>query len=471
MPHSLAWKLSIAFILVALLASVLVGVSLHLVNPAQFNSLVITQQRAEFRAMVVDYYQANDSWKGVSAYIQQQFAATAEAVAAQSTAVPQIGGPGGDPVPGGGPVQRDLRTQFGLADAQGTVVFSMMPELTIGAPAPANWLAQGEKIALNGNTVGISLTAPRPPNLSPEESAYLQRINLALALASTGAFLVALLMGVLLARTLTQPLHALTQAAHRMAEGHLEQEVDQRSRDEIGQLAAAFNQMSRAVAQANTARRQMAVDVAHELRTPLTVISGYIESMRDGVLAPSPKRLAVISTEIEQLQHLVEDLRILSQADAGELKVTRRPMDPAAFLRNACATFEEQALKKGITLEADIPENIPPITVDETRMAQVVANLVSNALRHTPSKGKIVLGARDMPEGVLFTVRDSGSGINPEDLPHIFDRFYRADESGSTGLGLAIARALVAAHGGTLEAESTQGIGTTMRILLPRVDD
>jgi signal transduction histidine kinase len=469
MKRNLSWKLSAAFVLVAMTVSLLVSVSLRFVNPAQFNTLIVSQQRSDFRALMLAYYSENHTWQGVDTYLRKQIAKTFPAITPQ----PNGGAPADFPVTGpnpNGPSPRDWRNQFGLADAQGVIQIAIMPDFPPGMQIPAGALAQGELITMDGKTVGTILTAPHPPNLSPEEAAYLERVNVALVLASVGAFAVALLVGLLLARTLTRPLQALTQAAHRMASGELKQEVAISSEDEIGELATAFNHMSQEVAQANFARRQMTVDVAHELRTPITVISGYIESIRDGVLAPTPERLTVIYSEMEHLQRLVEDLRILSQADANEIKITRQLVNPGDFLHQAFATFEQQAMRKGIALELDIPEPLSIVVMDETRMAQVFSNLLSNALRHTPPQGRITLGARETAIALLLTVQDTGSGIAPNDLPHIFDRFYRADDSGTTGLGLAIAKALVTAHGGTIEATSAPGAGTTVSIWLPPID-
>jgi signal transduction histidine kinase len=466
MPRTLTWKLTIAFLLVAAVVSVLPVVSVRLVNPSQFNTLVVSQLRSDFRSVLVEYYRLHGSWDGIEAYLQQSAAETREAAPTSSALTPQAGFAAGGPAPAAS-FRRDWRSQFGLADAVGIVVIAVEPDRPAGSALSAGALSQGEPVTVNGAVVGTILTAPRPPSLSPEESQYLNRLNIALLMAGLGAFLVALAMAIWLARTFTRPVRALTRAAHRMAEGDLDQQVDLKSGDEIGELAAAFNKMSRAVGQANLARRRLAADVAHELRTPLTVVSGYIESMRDGVLDPNPKRLAVISDEIELLQNLVEDLRILSEADAGELKMEQQTADPADILRQARSTFEQQALQKKITLELDIPAPVAPVRLDETRIAQVISNLTCNALRYTPAGGRVVLGARDEGEEVVLTVRDTGAGISAEDLPHIFDRFYRTDNSGGSGLGLAIARALVMAHGGTLEAQSAPGQGTLMRIRLP----
>jgi two-component system sensor histidine kinase BaeS len=320
--------------------------------------------------------------------------------------------------------------------------------------------------------VGTILTARLPPGLSPEESAFLTRTNWALVLAGLGAVLVAVLVGFVLARSLTRPLHDLTLATNRLAAGELEQAVTVKSSDEIGRLSQAFNQMSRELASANQARRQMTADIAHELRTPLTVVAGYIESMADGVLEPTPERLAIIHAELEHLQHLVRDMRVLTQADDGELTLSKEVIEPADLLQRAQAAFKHQADQQGVSLEVQLPGSPQPVEADETRLAQVLSNLLSNALRYTPAGGRIVLGAVAHGGTLTLSVQDTGKGIAPADLPYIFNRFYQADQSrseenGESGLGLAIARALVEAHGGAIEAQSELGRGSTFLIHLP----
>jgi signal transduction histidine kinase len=462
MRRSLTWKLSLSFLLVAVTVAALVAVFIRLFSAEMLDQLIVEQQRNQFREFVVSYYQTHGSWAGVRAALAE-------------SGIAPFPGPGtGGPGSGGGPPgpRYDRRGLFGLADARGVVVIPHFHNLPAGQRLPQAALAQGETIEVDGQVIGTILTAPARPGLNPEETAYLRRTNLALLLASGGAVLAALVFGVLLARTLIRPLQALTQATHRMAGGELEQEVAVQSADEIGELATAFNRMSRQVARANNARRQMTADVAHELRTPLTVVAGYVESMRDGVLAPNPERLAVIYTEIERLQQLVGDLRTLTQADSGELKLNQQSLAPGELIQQAAVTFEHQARQKGIRLELDAKADLPPIRADEARMAQVMGNLIGNALRYTPPDGQIVLGAARQGARVRLTVRDTGQGIAPGDLPFIFDRFYRAEksrvqENGESGLGLAIARAIVEAHGGTIEASSTPGAGTTFTILLP----
>jgi signal transduction histidine kinase len=285
---------------------------------------------------------------------------------------------------------------------------------------------------------------------------------------------VALVLGLLFARSFARPLQELTKAARAMAHGELEQKVKVSSQDEIGQLALAFNQMSQEVASANQQRRQLTADIAHDLRTPLTVIAGYVESMRDGILKPTPERLTVIYTEIERLQQMVNDLRMLTQADAGELHLRLQPVAPHQLLERASELFQHHAERQNVQLALEIEENLPEIQVDESRLMQVMDNLISNALHYTPEGGRITLGAHKKDLTVELTIRDTGSGIPSEEIPLIFNRFHRVEksrhaESGESGLGLAIVKALVEANGGQVWAESEEGKGTTMHMAFPIV--
>jgi signal transduction histidine kinase len=464
MTRSLAWKLTLAFLLVAATTAGLVAAFLRFSSTGQLNRLIVEQQRSELEAALVAYYRANDGWDGVRDYLWR---ARSEGFSPAAPRPTDFAGDDHHPE-----YRRDRRDFFGLADARGRVVAPLLPDYPVGAEVAEAALRAGTAVTVDGQVVGTILTAARSPGLNPEEAAYLERANAALTYAALGAVLVALAVGGLLARTLTRPLRALTQATQRMAGGELEQEVTVKATDEIGELVTAFNQMSQAVSRAQAARRQMTADVAHELRTPLTVIAGYVEAMRDGDLDPTPQRLATIYTEIERLQHLVGDLRTLAQADAGELRLNRQALDPADLLRQAAAAFEHQAAQAGVALAVEAGAPLPAVAGDEARLGQVLANLVSNALRYTPAGGRVTLSASDSPGTVRLTVRDTGRGIAPEDLPYIFHRLYRGDKArataaGESGLGLAIAKALVEAHAGSIAAQSARGAGTTILIELP----
>jgi signal transduction histidine kinase len=333
-------------------------------------------------------------------------------------------------------------------------------------------LAQGVEIEVDGQVVGTALVTGDPPPLDRREAQYLARTNRASLYAALAATLIALFLGVFLARRLTRPVRELTTATRAMAKGELAQQVPVRSQDELGELAASFNQMSADLARANELRRQMTADIAHDLRTPLSVIKGYTEGLRDGILQPTSETFQIIHQEAEQLSRLVEDLRTLSLADAGELTLTRQLAHPRELLERTAAAHLPRAQQLEIGLQVTAEANVPAVNVDPERMAQVLGNLVSNALRHTPAGGRISLAAAQRGSNVLLTVQDTGVGIAPDKLRRIFTRFYRGDESrqaheGESGLGLAIAKSLVELHGGAISVESTLGEGTTFAIALP----
>ena len=281
---------------------------------------------------------------------------------------------------------------------------------------------------------------------------------------------IALILGGLLTGALTNSLSKLTDAAGMLAQGKLGYQVEIQSDDEIGELAGAFNKMSSDLATAGRARQQMTADIAHDLRTPLSVLLGYSEALSDGKLEGTPEVYAVMHQETRHLKLLIDDLRTLSLADAGELPLNREQVTPLAMLQRTAAALRPLAECQQVEIVVDAEEDLPPLSVDPERMAQVLGNLVSNALRYTPAGGKISLSAQNQAGKTLIQVSDTGSGIAPDDLPNIFNRFYRGNKSreanGEAGLGLAIAKSLVQAHGGSIRVESVVGKGTTFTITL-----
>ncbi|MFD9285851.1 sensor histidine kinase [Streptomyces mirabilis] len=285
---------------------------------------------------------------------------------------------------------------------------------------------------------------------------------------------------------LVKPLRTLTTAAMRMEAGELSTRVPVRGVDEIARLSAAFNAMSQRREQLETVRRDMTNDIAHELRTPVSNIRGWLEAVEDGLAQPDPDLMASLLGQALQLQHIIDDLRDLSAAETGELRLTAEPVEVTGLLTATALANEATATTAGVTLRATAKE--PALVLaDPVRIRQMVGNLVSNAIRHTPSGGSVTLSARleaepkdasepgsalPGPRVVVIDVTDTGTGILADDLPHVFDRFWRADKSrnrrsGGSGLGLAIVRRLAEAHGGTVTAVSTPGVGSTFRLRLP----
>jgi signal transduction histidine kinase len=330
-------------------------------------------------------------------------------------------------------------------------------------------------IEVNGDTVGwVIFDAPREENqpyTESPESLFLKNMNRAILYGALGAVVLALLLGALLARTIARPVQDLTEATQVIAHGQLGHQVPVRTKDEIGRLAESFNQMSSDLAGSVQQRRQMTADIAHDLRTPLSVIMGYTESLSDGKFKGSPEIYRIMHKETQHLNRLIEDLRTLSLADAGELPLTRRFVATHELLARIADAYQIQAEQQEVTLTVNAAEDLPLIYIDPDRMVQVLGNLVSNAFRFTPAGGTIGLTAVATLHHLTLTIQDSGTGIAPEDLSHIFSRFYKGDKSrqhnGESGLGLAIARSIVEAHGGKITAVSPPNAGTTFTITLP----
>ncbi len=306
----------------------------------------------------------------------------------------------------------------------------------------------------------------------------LERVNRAVLIGGLSALVAALAIGFFLFRAITRPIDDLTRAAQHLAQGDLSARVvvdDHTARlgsDEISELAAAFNTMAGNLQQSEEVRRDMTADIAHELRTPLAVMRGNLEAMLDGVYPFDAEHLNPVLNQVNLLTRLVEDLRTLALAEAGQLPLEKRPVDLGTLIRGTLASFEAQAATLQVALRAEIPPDLLAVELDSDRMQQTLGILISNALRYTPPQGSITVTAQADRASVTIGVSDTGSGIAPEDLTHIFDRFYRADksrarDSGGSGLGLAIAKSLVEAHGGAIEARSQAGHGTSMIVRLP----
>ncbi len=292
------------------------------------------------------------------------------------------------------------------------------------------------------------------------------------------AFLLALILrrvGVLTARRFTEPLSETMKAADALSQGDLSARVPVDGSREFRHFARSFNRMAETLEIADRQRRELLADVAHELRTPLAVIQGNLEGLRDGIYEASPEHLDLVLDETYKLSRLVEDLRLLTLAEAGQLNLDIQELDVRQLLVDVRDTYAYQASEAEIPLALDLAGSLPALSADPQRLGQVLGNLLTNALRHTQPGGAVTLGAAAVlgENELQLWVSDTGEGISPDDLARIFDRFWRGDVARSratgagSGLGLAIAKSLVEAHGGRIWAESELGVGTTVTFLLP----
>jgi signal transduction histidine kinase len=282
-----------------------------------------------------------------------------------------------------------------------------------------------------------------------------------------GVLLVAFLVGRAV-RRLAAPIGDVMDAADRVAGGDYGARVQARGPDEVRRLARSFNQMVERLEAHEAQRRGLLADVAHELRTPLSVIRGNVEGMLDGLYPADEAHLAPVLEETAVMARLLDDLQTLSTAEAGVLRLHRERMDPSSLVQDAVAAVRARADAAGVTLAWRATPGVPELDVDPVRIGEVLANLLSNAVHHTPGGGSITVAVQpSSATEVAFTVSDTGKGIDPADLPFVFDRFVKSVDSSGAGLGLAIARSLVEAHGGSITAESEPGRGTTMRFVLP----
>ena len=454
--RSIAVKLTLAFLLVGLTGAGLVAVVLRHQTQAAFDQFILTRDQQSLVQNLVAYYRTYGSWDGFA----ENYQPSLPFPAAESSE------------------RRDFRRDWAfytLAGPDQIVLLSSQPEL-VGQKVAERELERALILKDGDLIVGWLLLSPEPREWVPNspEGVFLTNINRAARLSGVVALGLALILGSLLAYTLTRTLRELTEATNEIAGGKLGRQVKVRSQDELGELAISFNKMSLDLANATQARRQMTADIAHELRSPLSVLAGYAEALSDGKLPGSPDVYDILYRETQTLSRQVDDLRTLSLADAGELLLNIQALDPGNLLERVAARHNLAAQSMGITLLVQAGANLPPVMADMERMAQVLDNLVLNACRYTPEGGEIVLSAQVMDEVVRLLVSDNGSGIAAENLPFIFDRFYRADKTrpsnGESGLGLAIAKSIVEAHGGKIWAESELGKGSVFTVELRRRD-
>jgi signal transduction histidine kinase len=370
----------------------------------------------------------------------------------------------------------DLFERLGISVPNGSNVltedeFERLMRSSRGGRIPATQVAgSNDQVSQTAqDTIAdIDSLLPEPP-LSDLEASFRH----SLFVAGIASIFAGLVFVTFFTRQALSPVRMLTSGARRLGAGDLAYRVPENRKDEIGELASTFNEMASDLESAEAQRRRMTADIAHELRTPLTNIQGYLEAILDGVVEADQETISSLHLQTVHLARLVDDLRLLSVAEAGALRLETSPDSLGAVILETTTAFQPRSTELGIALHVDVKDDLPPVELDRTRMRQVIANLVENALQHTPRGGSVSVSANGVDhEHVEFTVADTGHGIPADQIDRIFDQFYRVDPSrnratGGAGLGLTIAKRLVEAHGGELTVTSTQGVGTTFRVELP----
>jgi two-component system OmpR family sensor kinase len=457
MRSSLIFKLLGAFLLVIAVGA---AVNSWLTSRAMHSAFSLYTTRnsqawaEQLSPVLAEYYAQTMSWQGVDALL-------GSGLGASSSPGRGSGQGRGLGLAGQGGLWATNQRVI-LADAQGTVINDTAGEL-VGQQLSASELGNGVAVMVDGSLVGTVLVTPYDfAGASTPAGQFLASVNQSISLSALIAAAISLLLGAALFFYVIAPLRQLNKAATAISRGDLNQRVAIRSKDELGELSQTFNQMAESLDRAETQRKRLIADVAHELRTPISVIQANLEAMLDGVLPLDGEQVADLHNETLLLKRLVGDLRLLSLAESGELKLERQATQVDVLIRQVGERIIVQALQDGISLEFDLAGDLPAVMVDAARITQVLNNLLANALRYTLKDGRIILGAGKPPgsqDFIQVSVTDTGPGIDPDDLPYIFDRFYRADQSrthasGGSGLGLAIVKQLVEAHGGQVSVIS-----------------
>lgn len=448
--NSLWVRLTLTFTLIILIVVGAIALWMSRATATEFRQYITRSEVTAYgMESLAAYYRAHGGWEGVEELLKKGVVVTGSRWGMM----------------GRRPGMPEVRLSVVLADASGKIVFDGVGQRT-GRRLSAGELQDAIRVTEVGSdeVLGYMLIAlPGAPQLGATEQRFLTRTRGILISVAALAVLLGLAVSAVFSRSLTAPLQRLAAAARAVAQGDIGKRVDVEGTSEVAEVARAFNEMTAALQKAEQLRQSLVSDVAHELRTPLSVLQGNLRAILDDVYPLNKEEIARLYDETRILARLVDDLQELAQAEAGALRFNIVPTDVARILQAAVARFEPAAEAKGVRLTWQAPDGLPEAMADPDRVSQILNNLITNALRHTPEGGQITLSAAAEGGFVTVSVADTGEGIAPEDLPHVFDRFWRADRSrsragGGAGLGLAIVRALVEAQGGRVRAAS-EGLG------------
>ncbi|MDD4923633.1 MAG: ATP-binding protein [Dehalococcoidales bacterium] len=472
--NRLGWKLTGTILLVVAVCISLTATMVNLITTSEFNRYVSQSNMSRIQNVaenIGNFYNTENEWTNIDDVIDTLvWSANARIVVADSSGLIV------------GDTEQEWLAQY--PDAIG---------LLNGTPIIVSGNSIGEVFVLtstmgNGQGSGhmggqgqhwIQSTENSNTILDTTQQDFIDQVNRAIWISAITGIAIALILGFLLTQYLIKPIKALTGGARHITGGDLTYRVKVSSGDEIGKLTETFNTMASRLEASEQTRKQLMADITHELKTPLTVIGGTVDGIMDGVFNPDLKHLETIKEQTVTLTRLIEDLRDISLAETGQLKLEKILSDISELVNQVVIQFEKSAAEKGVHLQFNDMPALSKLLIDPSRIKQAITNLLTNAIRHTPANGTISVSIENRAKSehfgkrhVLIYVSDTGEGIPPEHLPHIFDRFYRAKTArsrndGGTGLGLAIASQMVQAHGGSLWVESELGKGSTFFIALP----
>ena len=470
----LGWKLTGAILLVVAVCISLMAIMVNRITTSEFHTYINQSNMSRIQGIaesIGDYYNLENAWTNIDEIIDGLlWSANARIVVADNSGLIV------------GDTEKEWLAQYsdnvGLGNGTPVIVSgNSVGEVFVMMSTQGNGQGSGHMGGQGNHWVQVSDTSNTILDATQQD--YLDQVNRAIWIAAITGIIVALLLGLLLTQYLTNPIKALTGGARHISSGDLGYRVKVSSGDEIGELTQTFNTMASRLEASEQTRKQLMADIAHELRTPLTVIGGTVDGIVDGVFEADAEHLGTIKEQTILLTRLISDLRDISMAETGQLKLEKTYSDIPELARQVLLQFENAAAEKGIKLQFEDPPDLPQLFVDPARIKQVINNLLTNSIRHTPANGVISIGIdkKDRSKSfdrnhILISVSDTGEGIPPEHLAHIFDRFYRVKSArsrndGGTGLGLAIASQMVQAHGGRLWAESETGKGSAFFIALP----
>ena len=457
-------QLILAFTLVVLVVVGAIAVLIIRTTDTEFRQYVTNsgmQASGSGLEQLVAYYEQVGSWDGVESILGQGVLLSGEG----DKVLPSMSGHA---------VRPATRLDVLLADAAQKIVYDSAAEMN-GQTLSARARSQALPITQtdDGEVIGyLLLSLPGEwAALGQLEQRFLSGMRDILIIGAALAVGLGLVMGALLSRGLTAPLQRLAIAARAVAGGDLDHKVRVEGSAEIAEVGRAFNEMTTALGESEQQRQNMVADIAHELRTPLSVVQGSLRAILDDVYDLDKAEISRLYDETRFLSRLVDDLRELALADAGQLRLNPRPTSLGRVIQESVGNLALGAEARGVSLTALLPDNLPAVQADPDRVSQVLRNLLVNALLHTPAGGSVTVNAISASAMVEVAVADTGVGIARESLPHIFERFWRADPArarmGGTGLGLSIAQSLVEAQGGRIWVESAPGRGSTFRFTLP----